>query len=70
MPHKKHTPQEIKEDIKNLTEQNLDKTKNVELDIRFQEFECKRIKLEEFTKNLTAEKVSTVQYLSNLDSCI
>ena len=56
MPHKKHTPQEIKEDIKNLTEQNLDKTKNVELYIKFQKFECKRIKLEEFCQKLDSRK--------------
>ena len=70
MPRKKHTPEEIRQNIDNLVEQNLDRTRNVELDLKFQKYECERNKLEAFHQKLDQKKVSTVHYLSNLDSCI
>ena len=70
MPGRKHTPEEIRQNIYNLVEQNLDRTRNDELDLKFQKYECERNKLEAFCRKLDKKKVSTVQYLSNLDSCI
>ena len=70
MPRKKHTVQEIEGHIHELVEENLEGTKNVELDLKIQKYERERNKLEAFCLKLDNKKVSTVQYLYNLDSCI
>ena len=56
MPRKKHTPEEIRQNIDNLVEQNLDRTRNVELDLKFQKYERERNKLEAFHQKLDQKK--------------
>ena len=62
MPHKKHTAQEIEGHIHELVEENAERTKNVELDLKFQKYKRERNKLEAFHLKLDQKKVSTVQY--------
>ena len=62
--------QEIKGHIHELVDDNLERTKNVDLEIKFQKYQREKNKLEAFCLKLDQKKVSTVQYLYNLDSCI
>ena len=52
MPHKKHTTQEIEGHIHELVEENLERTKNVDLDLKFQTYQHKKNKLEAFCLQL------------------
>ena len=56
MPHKKEkkkkTPQEVKQIIRQLTEENEKDIKNKELNINFKKYENTRIKLEAFQQTL------------------
>ena len=61
--------QEIKGHIHELVDVNLERTKNVDLELKFQKYQREK-KLEAFCLKLDKKKVSTVQYLYNLDSCI
>ena len=70
MPCKKHTAQEIEGQIHELVDDNLERTKNVDLELKFQKYQREKNKLEAFRLKLDQKKVSTVLYLYNLDSCI
>ena len=58
MPHKKEkekkkkTPQEVKQIIDQLTQENEKDIKNKELNINFKKYESARIKLEAFQRTL------------------
>ena len=56
MPCKKHTTQEIEGHIHELVEENAERTKNVELDLKFQKYERERNKLEAFHLKLDQKK--------------
>ena len=70
MSHKKCTTQEIKGHIHELVDDNLERTKNVDLKLKFQKYQREKNKLEAFHLKLDQKKVSTVQYLYKLHSCI
>ena len=63
MPRKKHTAQEFEGHIHELVDDNLDRTKNVDLELKFQKYQREKNKLEAFRLKLDWKKVSKVQYL-------
>ena len=56
MPCKKCTTQEIEGHIHELVEENLERTKNVDLDLKYQKYERERNKLEAFCLKLDQKK--------------
>ena len=56
MPRKKCTTQEIEGHIHELVEENLERTKNVDLDLKFQNYQRQKYKLEAFCLKLDQKK--------------
>ena len=56
MPHKKHTAQEIKGHIHELVDDNLERTKNVDLELKFQKYQREKNKLDAFRLKLDPKK--------------
>ena len=56
MPNKKRTAQEIEGHIHELVDDNLKRTKNVDLGLKFQKKQREKIKLEAFCLKLDQKK--------------
>ena len=56
MPHKKRTAQEIEGHIHELVEDNLERTKNVDLELKFPKYQREKNKLEAFYLKLDQKK--------------
>ena len=56
MPHKKPTAQEIEGHIQELVDDNLERTKNVDLELKFQKYQREKNKLEAFRLKLDQKK--------------
>ena len=56
MPHKKPTTQEIEGHIQELVDDNLERTKNVDLELKFQKYQREKNKLEAFRLKLDQKK--------------
>ena len=56
MPCQKHTEQEIKGHIHELVDDNLERTKNFDLELKFQKYQRKKNKLDAFRLKLDEKK--------------
>ena len=56
MPHKKCTAQEIEGHIHELVDDNLERTKNVDLELKFQKYQREKNKLEAVHLKLDQKK--------------
>ena len=56
MPHQKCTTQEIKGHINELVDDNLERTKNVDLELKFQKYQREKNKLDAFHLKLDQKK--------------
>ena len=56
MPHQKCTTQEIEEHIHELVDDNLETTKNVDLELKFQKYQREKNKLDAFHLKLDQKK--------------
>ena len=56
MPRKKCTAQEIEGHIHDLVEENLERTKNVDMELKFQKYQREKNKLETFHLKLDQKK--------------
>ena len=71
MPCNKCTVQEIEGHIHELVEDNLERTKNVDLELKFQKYQREKNKLDAFRLKLDEKKCEySAIYLYNLDSHI
>ena len=56
MPHQKCTVQEIEGHINELVDDNLERTKNVDLELKFQKYQREKNKLDAFCLKLDQRK--------------
>ena len=56
MPCEKHTVQEIEGHIHELVDDNLERTKNIDLELKFQKYQREKNKLEAFRLKLDQKK--------------
>ena len=56
MPRQKRTVQEIKGHIHELVDDNLERTKNVDFELKFQKYQRKKNKLDAFRLKLDQKK--------------
>ena len=67
----KRTVQEIEGHIHELVDNNLERTKNVDLELKFQKYQREKNKLDAFRRKLDGKKCEcSAIYLYNLDSRI
>ena len=63
MPRNKRTAQEIEGHIHELVDDNLKRTKNVDLELKFQKYQREKNKLDAFHLKLDQKNMSTVEYI-------